>query len=184
MSKSPSKFRSNSGKFLTVALFHEISRDRDRVLYTFNHEDLVLEDGTVIPSLYRLYLAYNDTSEYSFANDHFESWTHWCVVREAFKDIIDPWSRELELRLRKECLDRVKEAAENGSLEANKFLLNANFVKGIPEGIKVNPKNLAPKNPRGRPSNKPEGPTESEDEANAKDDLKRLREMTQGKVLQ
>lgn len=175
-----SKYRSPlNNQLLTTELLWEtaIAMDgRDSVLYTLRPSSREL-NGRTIPSLKALYMECGDTSEYSFAIKYFESWEHWQKVRSNTKitPFIDKWAQELEFRIRKEAFDRLKEAAENGSLEANKFIVSSNFIQGIPEKVYRNTK--TPAKPVGRPSSKPETSEEmaaNEEMKRVVEDMKRL----------
>lgn len=83
--------------------------------------------------LYILYLRVADPTEYRFAVRAYGDWTSWesAIAKEPIKSLVDKWRRELEVKLRSEALQRIMDVAGNegtrDSLQANKYLLEANF---------------------------------------------------------
>lgn len=178
-----SKFRTGiSNRLITEDLFWEWTTDRNDpiCMFTLMPYERTKEDGTKVPSLHKLYMEMMDSSEYAFANKYFESWSHWkkIATNNKIAPFVEKWREELEFKIRKEAFDRIKEAAENGSLEANKFIVNANFIDGIPEKVLKNGK-LTNARPVGRPSNKnneasPEELQDKLEKEKVSQDLKRL----------
>lgn len=121
------QFKNASGAYLTLALFYETSLDKTQVVYTLKDRD-----HAGYPSLYRLYMAANDPTEYSFATRHLDGWAHWERISKApwFREYVTAWRKELELRTRSEALVRVRDvAASEGkeAFQANKYLLNGQW---------------------------------------------------------
>src|SRR5690606_24615232 len=103
------KFKNEKGLYLTRSLFYEMTlSDKSLVLYTLKSQD---HEG--YPSLYQLYMACNDPTEYTFAVSHLDSWSHWEALCECawFKPYIASWRRELEIRLRSDSLRKIREMA-------------------------------------------------------------------------
>ena len=119
------KFRNpvNNSRY-TKALFYETTlADKSTVLYTLKEID---HEG--YPSLYRLYMESNDPTEYRFATTHLESWEHWTMLCECpwFKEYIEKWRKELEVRMKSEALARIMLESRLGKKESfacNKYLL-------------------------------------------------------------
>lgn len=108
-------------------LFYETSQDKSTVVYTLKEHD---HEG--YPSLYRLYMATNDPTEYAFAIAYLDSWDHWERITSAtwFKPYIERWRRELQLRYRSEALARIHIASKSddkNAFAANKFLLEGKW---------------------------------------------------------
>lgn len=128
------KFRNASGKLATESLFLERWRPTDvEPLYSLRDEDYDYK-GKVYPSLKKLYLAEEDLTEYEFANKYFESWEHWQMVVQAtwFKEYIDLWRTELELKLKAEALRSIIEQARIGgsnSYDAKKYLISKGWIQ-------------------------------------------------------
>lgn len=86
-----------------------------------------------LEELYLLYMKTADPTEYRFAVRACGSWREWEAMagNDPIKGVIDGWRRELESKLRSEALYRIMEVAGNegtrDSLQANKYLLEANF---------------------------------------------------------
>jgi hypothetical protein len=137
-----SKFRNevNNSRY-TKALFFETSfPSKETVLYTLKDVD---HQG--YPSLYLLYMATNDPTEWKFATEYFDGWEHWEMLCECewFKPLVSRWRRELELRMKSQALARIMAEAKTSSREAfasNKYLLERGWEPK--EG----------QNKRGRPS--------------------------------
>jgi hypothetical protein len=144
------KYSNNSNQYYIKALFLESQGpiDKDIVLFTLGLEDTEHE-GKPIKSLQKMYLESRDPSELTISKE-FDSWTHWLYLRNSsfLKDYVDSWQTQLIHQERSEAYSRLKEMAEAGSLEANKFLLNAKYDQGIPNMTKD--VSLG----RGRPSNR------------------------------
>lgn len=123
-----SKFKNDMGRRYLEALFYERTlSDKSTVVYTLKDEDHLS-----FPSLYKLYMAADDPTEFSFAVTNLDGWVHWEELRECswFQPYITRWRRELEVRIRSRALLRLREAAEAGnkdSLAANRFLLDSGW---------------------------------------------------------
>lgn len=145
---SKKNFRGATGVLLTKVLFWEncIGMDKSYVLYTLKNEDFLANNGVTYPSLYRLYMELEDETEWEFANKYLDSYEHWERIVSApwFKEYIERWRKELELKLRNRHLKNIKDMAEEGGREgfqANKYLLDKAYLD-------------KPKAKRGRPSKK------------------------------
>ena len=97
------KFRNGSNARYTKSLFQELTNDPEAVLYTLKSED------TEVPSLYKLYIAEDDVTEYTFANKYFENWEHWDMIASAswFKEYVSRWRKELKLKLESLALQNI-----------------------------------------------------------------------------
>lgn len=124
-----SKFTNESGARYTKSLFYETTlADKSTVVYSLKDED---HKG--FPSLYKLYMAEMDPTEYRFANKHLQDWQHWCILCELswFKPYVERWRQELDLKIRAEALSRILNEANSDrreSLSANKYLLEKGWV--------------------------------------------------------
>lgn len=157
-------FRTENGQLRLQSLFRECRRntDKDLAVYTLYDEDVTI-DGTEYKSLYKLYMACEDPTEYLFAMKHLAGWEHWERLSSAewFQPYVTRWRKELELLLRARALKNLIFDAENGgktAYDANKFLVNAGWK----------PKDLPAPGKRGRPSKE-----EVQKEAQAQADLER-----------
>jgi hypothetical protein len=80
-----------------------------------------------LPSLKRIYLAYRDPTEYSFAMDLFNSYTHWIRLCESkfFQEHHEKWKLELEIALRSEGIRALRNMTgrnDSTGFNASKFL--------------------------------------------------------------
>jgi len=151
MTELSNKFKNSNGVFFLKALFFETTlADKSTVVYTLKDRD---HEG--YPSLYLLYLAENDLTEYQFANKYLDGWAHWEALCSCgwFKPYLERWRKELALKHKAEALKRIISEAQSSSrnaFTANKFLVSSGWVEETDK----------PK--RGRPSKK-----EIEDEKQA-----------------
>ena len=164
-------FRDKQNRRLTKSLFVEY--DKEFGMYTLKDQDLVLGDQ-VYPSLKKLYLDLSDPTEYLFANTFFESLEHWNMVVDSyfFKDYIQKWRTELELKLKAEAFQAILKEAKTGKYDAHKFLATKGWID----------KTQDPKR-RGRPSKQEIDQNASELaylSTDIDEDLKRIREYGPG----
>lgn len=115
--------------------------DSDSIKYTLKDVD---HNG--YPSLYRLYMEMEDTTEWEFAQTYLEDYQHWMRLCEAqwFKPHVTRWRHELQAKLRARALRAIKSVAnadDKDSYAANKYLLDKGYATPEP-----------PKSKRGRPS--------------------------------
>ena len=140
------KFRHpGNNNYATKALFLEMCDKgmEDHILYTLKDTD---RKG--YPSLYRLYMELEDTTEWEFAQTYFEGWPHWKWLLEApwFQEQVQRWRTELELKIKAKAIKNIKQEAEYGDknrFQANKWLIDKNWVTN-PDG--------SSNHGRGRPS--------------------------------
>lgn len=128
------KFKNSNGVFYTQGLFFETAPSKENVVYTLKDQDMKLEDGSVLLSLKRLYLEFEDTTEYEFANQYLGGWPHWkkLVDLKWFVDHVKEWRTELELKLKARSLRAIRAKAEDPdtkeSFSANKYLIDKEWV--------------------------------------------------------
>jgi hypothetical protein len=139
------KFKNNQGVFYLQALFFETSiPPRDNAIYTLKEKDMILEDGSVLLSLKRLYLEMEDTTEYEFATEHLGGWRHWqkLLSTKWFQEEVQEWRTELELKLKARSLRHIRDKAEDPdakeNFSANKYLIDKDWVNdGTKRGTKA-----------------------------------------------
>lgn len=130
------------GTWLTRGLFLETSyMDQSGVIYTLKDEDDLERN---LPSLYKLYMACEDLTEYEFAVTHLGGWEHWQLIAESafFKPYVTKWRKELEIKIKSRALKALMDEALAGGktgFSANKFLIEKGWVE-------------RPSGKRGRPS--------------------------------
>lgn len=102
------------GAFRTVSLFVGYNTSNLEPILTLAEEDQVV-DGVVYPSLQKIYLSYNDPTEYQFAIDVFGSWRAWKRISGSAKiaEHVNRWREEAEIRMRSEAIRALHEVATN-----------------------------------------------------------------------
>jgi hypothetical protein len=118
--------KDNVGRYRTQSLFREFYVHTSTGLapiWTLKDEDPQGE----LPSLKRIYLDYEDPTEYSFAMATFGNWQHWLKIKnsKAIQLYIEDWPIELEVRLKsKGILGVAAELTGKNAFSAAKFLAN------------------------------------------------------------
>lgn len=107
--------------------------DQSTVVYTLKDQDDA-ERG--LKSLYRLYLATEDLTEWEFATTHLGGWEHWELLCKAgwFKPYLSRWRKELELKIKSRALKALMDEALAGGktgFSANKFLVEKGWVERV-----------------------------------------------------
>ena len=95
------KMLDSKGAPLTQGLFLETSYDNtENVVYTLKPRDHEYK-GRVIPSIKRLFLEFEDPTEYFFAYEYFLDWDHWQRIKanKLIAKHMKGWKEELEVRV-------------------------------------------------------------------------------------
>ncbi len=123
----PNKYTNSMGRNLLRALFYETTEgDKSLVVYTLKRRDHL-----GYPSLYRLYLETRDPTEYRFATQYLNGWSHWQELVKAnwFQPYLEEWRTELEVLIRSDALANIMATADNPDsqrhYDANKYVLEA-----------------------------------------------------------
>lgn len=127
-----SKLRDKNGRPLTQGLFLETNYNTDHAVYTLKEEDHEYE-GKVYPSIKRLFLDFEDPTEYEFANEYFLGWKHWNRIKsnKLFTDHIAEWQEELDYKMRAASLKAIVDiAVEQEHFGAHKYILEKQWKKG------------------------------------------------------
>lgn len=156
-----SKFRNERNVRYTKSLFFELVDEKATTLYSLRSEDCER------PSLYRLYLAEADLTEYDFANKYFEGLDHWEIICKAswFRPLVTKWRRELRLKLESQVFKAIVQEAEEPDSK-NRFSANKMIWEKLQKA-----------NPRGRPTKEEvegELKRETHAEKQLQEDLKRI----------
>jgi len=131
------KFKNTSGKWLTKALFFELTPAiRPHAVFTLKDQDHVVGEKTYF-SLKRLFLESDDPTEYKFATKHLGGWGHWKEIQKTDELLaeIEEWREERDVRLRSLGVKKLIESAEKGNYQAAKFLTDKGWdvqTKGRP----------------------------------------------------
>jgi hypothetical protein len=127
-----SKLKDATGGPLTQSLFLEIGYNTDYAVYTLKAEDYEY-NGVVYPSLRRLYLDFEDPTEYEVASRCFLDWAHWKRVcaNKLIQPHVEAWREELEIKIRSRAVRDLMNlcASESGSFQAAKFLADRGWDK-------------------------------------------------------
>jgi hypothetical protein len=122
------KFKDVGGRPLTQSLFLEVNYTPNAT-YTLKDYDHEWE-GHVYPSLKRLYLEFEDPTEYDFANTYLLGWQHWqrLVENKLTRKHIDEWREELEYKLKARAVKLMVQSAESGNYQAAKWLADRGWT--------------------------------------------------------
>jgi hypothetical protein len=139
------KFKSPVGSHYLKAIFFEeaVNVERPDVVYTLKVEDHTY-DGVFYPSLHKLYVDFEDPSEYEFCKKYLDGWSHWKKLIECnwFKPYLAAMREELDIKLRARAMNSLRVIAEDPSNKNHYMANKVIFDNGI-----------APKaDNRGRPS--------------------------------
>lgn len=124
LNEAKAKFKNKSGaKMLKKIFFETTGEDKSTCVYT-----LKSQDHKGFPSLKRLYLEMEDTTEYEFGQKYLFDYSHWLSLTRCtwFRPSVEEWREELRLKLEARYLANLKEIAAKGGkegLQANKMLL-------------------------------------------------------------
>lgn len=119
----------STGRPLTQSLFLEIGYT-DFAVFTLKDQDFDY-NGKQLPSLKRLYLEFEDPTEYEFANTYLLGWRHWKRMNEnkILKKHFEEWREELEYRMRSKGVRSLLKSATNGNFQAAKFFVDRGWDK-------------------------------------------------------
>lgn len=121
----------------TKALFFETTLPEYRIEmepeWTLKERDHLANDGKTYRSMKRIYLEMEDVTEYEFAMATLGSFTHWETLCKSswFKEHIDQWRKELNLKLKAKGMRSIIKAAtidENLSFQAMKYLADNQYI--------------------------------------------------------
>lgn len=139
-------FKNGSGKWLTNALFFELTTPdtRDKALFTLKDENHTV-DGVEYLSLKQAFVTCNDPTEYEFANRFLGGWSHWIELQESsqLKDEVEKWRAERDIRYKSIGQKKMFEMAnsEDPSFQAVKWLSDGGWkdkeAKGRPKKADV-----------------------------------------------
>ena len=132
------KTKTEYGRFLTKALFYELSYDNlDSVLFTLKEHDVTLPNGAHAVSISQKFieLATDDPTEYTFAQHMFGSWEVWERISNApqLKKHVAKWRNEASVKRKSLAFKSiVMDVVEGGrSAQASaKYLIDEPWVSG------------------------------------------------------
>lgn len=121
----------------TKALFFETTLPEYRIEmepeWTLKERDHLAHDGKTYRSMKKIYLEMEDVTEYEFAMATLGSFTHWETLCKSpwFKEHIDQWRKELNLKLKAKGMRSIIKAAtidENLSFQVMKYLADNQYI--------------------------------------------------------
>lgn len=125
-------FKNASGVHMLKPIFYELD-DSEKVWAQYSLKDYDhIVDGKIYPSIRKLYVDFEDPTEYDFACTYFDNWNHWTKMTQAsfFQSYLKEMREELDVKLRARSLSKIKQTAESDgkdSLQANKFLIQGGW---------------------------------------------------------
>lgn len=133
------KFLNSMHNWITRSLFYEHKAFHPEIepIYTLKTYDLEV-NGKTYPSLHKLYVEFEDTTEYNFANKYLGGWDHWnsLIATSFFEPYLVTMRQELMVKLRARALQNIIAVSQDpeakGHLEANKFLIKEGLVDDRP----------------------------------------------------
>lgn len=135
MDTSGNPFVNANNRFLLKPLFIEFAftNQRDLVMWTLKEQPY-----KGYPSLYQIYMETGDLTEYRFVKKTFGSFAHWEELCAApfFKEFIEAWRKELELKVRSDALQNIQRESKTSSksaFQANKFLIDKGWITDAKE---------------------------------------------------
>ncbi len=136
---SPSPFRNANNQRYTNGLFYEApGLDKSACIFTLKDHDYQTPDGRPLKSLYLLYMAARDVTEYNFAMSNLDGWEHWEMLCSAtfFKPFVARWRQELELLIKAECLNHIEAISKDPDHKSQFAALNFLVTSGWREKAK------------------------------------------------
>lgn len=133
-----------NNRYRTDSLFYEFRRPGYTPLWSIKEDDHEV-NGVVYPSLKKIYMEYDDPTEYSFAMDVFGSWKHWQQIFSTrfFQKQVALWREEMEIKLRSKGIRAVIQEVVDGKakMTAAKYLSDRGWLneekKGRPSKKKI-----------------------------------------------
>ncbi len=120
------RFKDSMGRYRTQSLFLEYQYAEGPAVYSLDGEDKEY-NGTVYPSLRRLYLELADPTEYEFANRYLFDWDHWqkIVNNAILYEYIEQWREELEVKIRSQAIRKMLDM--DGNFNAIKWAADGHW---------------------------------------------------------
>ena len=121
---------SNGQKYLRKLFVEESYTANDKSMVQYSYRDT---DHPEYPSLYKLYMDFEDPTEYQFAETYLLDYNHWLDLCQCtwFQPIVERWRQNLELKIKEKTLKSIIQIAEDpdskNQFEALKILLNAGW---------------------------------------------------------
>ena len=129
----PDKAKDHLGAWRTQSLFFELNKtNMDDAVFSLKQYDLIKPNKTY-PSLYLLYMQYNDPTEYQFATEVLGSWSHWqkMLNNKQIREKVEEWRAEVEVRMMSDSIKNMVRAGREGvkGIAANKYIMEKGWLK-------------------------------------------------------
>lgn len=123
------KMVDSMGRPITQSLFLEIGYT-NMAIFTLKENDYEY-NGIIYPSLKKIYIDFEDVTEYEFANEFLLGWQHWKRICEnkQIRKHVDEWREELEFKMRARGVKALLASASTGNYQAAKFLIDKGWDK-------------------------------------------------------
>ncbi len=122
------RMKDKMGRPLTQSLFLELGYS-EYAVYTLKDEDYIYE-GRELPSIKRLFLECEDTTEYEFATKHLLGWKHWerLCANKIIAKYVEEWREEQEIRIASIGTRTMIQLAKEGNQNSAKWLAEKGWV--------------------------------------------------------
>lgn len=146
------KFKNFMGTHLLKPLFFEQIKeaaDAHLSMYTmkdYDHTITVEGKEVTLPSIKRLFVEMEDTTEYLFANEYFDNFQHWKKIKSTtwFAPLYEEMKEELVLKLQARALKKIRDLEDHPDKGwmVNKYLLEEGYrdkkdTRGRPSKAKI-----------------------------------------------
>lgn len=145
---TPPPYKDKMGRWRTQSLFKEFYLDSEESLlpvFTLKeYDDVCTRTERLLPSMRQLFLKCKDPTGYVFAKQVLNSYDHYMKLLQTswFRKHVEEWIDELEVKIKSESLQKIRNVAEGGSgqaFNAAKFLATESWIdrKGRPSKKEV-----------------------------------------------
>lgn len=127
-----SVFIGKQGNKRTNGLIFEFATMSDAI-FTLEEDDLLIDNKHYLWSLHKLFMKFEDLTEYKFAKNVIGSWKLWLRFKENKELVkhIESWKEELKTKIESESIDQLRDASLEGSkgVTAAKWLAERGYDK-------------------------------------------------------
>ena len=136
LKKLEAPYLTDNNRYYTQQLFYEMWLDVDPELRVIEPVFTLTYDRPGLVNARTTFIEMNDPTGYQWAMKYLKSWKHWdewLLKAKWFREALDSWLAELEVKTRSEALTAIKDISTGGSgqsLAAAKYLAEQGWVKG------------------------------------------------------
>lgn len=125
--------KSSNGRYRTKSLFTQFNETKEPSVFSISDE-ATKEGKRVCPSLRKIYLSFDDPTEYEFAIETFGTWKQWMLITQNKKlmSYIQEWRDEAEVKYRSKALKSLVKTATNDGAKgtaAAKYIAEKGWLK-------------------------------------------------------